>query len=146
MLKKVIFRKQLGEWYLVAPKWGGPLASLRIINGVNSLLESISSYHTEKSTEITLLITDFYIKNCDIVLQKFPNRCEYNIVKTKLPYVSALDSLWLCPLIEIVWKKTPSKFYIDVLNVDLITEETEHKTTIKDWFKWFLAYFKRRVN
>lgn len=106
-MKNLKFKKEItGSWYIVLPEWKGTKAELKMVQGADTLLDTLSNGKKIVEVSVSLRKEKGYSK-----LTKFMN----TPIAGGAFYFAGFKTIWLCDVTKFVFDGSlPRKIYYKV--------------------------------
>ncbi len=107
-MKNLKFKKEAyGSWYIVLPEWKGTKAELKMVQGADTLLDTLSNGGKTVEVEVSLTKVKGYDK-----LTKFM----HTPIAGGALYFAGFKTIWLCDVTRFVFDgQLPRRIYYKVV-------------------------------
>jgi hypothetical protein len=107
-MKTLKFKKEItGSWYIVLPEWKGTKAELKMVQGADTLLDTLSNGNKKVEVAVSLTKEKKFDK-----LTKFMN----TPIAGGALYFAGFKTIWLCDVTKFVFDgHLPRRIYYKVI-------------------------------
>jgi len=105
------YKTDAGSWYIDLPEWTDGIEALQMVEGADTMLDTVSNY----GRECYLELSDMPFEGADVLVLQESLQDSITGGIYLMPYYKGNEinhQMWLCGVTEFVFKALPEKIYV----------------------------------